>query len=275
MTDIHPAQEYIDSMHMVKGWCSKGAAALILAIHLCQERMGITGHLLEIGVHQGLSGILLCNLTQDENERCLLVDSFDVSDMPEVYGVGNLDVLQDNIARFAAHIKGQVIVENMSSEFIMERYRTWKGRVRIAHVDGDHTYEAVLRDLRNCAALCHSDGCIVVHDAFNPHQPGVNQAFNEFMSLSDYAVFAIGYNTAFLCRKTNHSKFFSFNDNSEIARLLKHNGVVVQDQQPQFFGHRTKICYSVVQSRQHGPSFVSRFASRLWRMASKWQESRL
>ena len=273
MNDNYPAQEYLTSMDAVNGWCQAGAAVLIMAMHLHQQHTGITGHLLEIGVYQGKSGILLCNLTQDENERCLLVDSLDVSDMPEVYGVGNLDVLQDNIARFAAHIKGQVIVENMSSEYIMEKYSTWKGRVRIAHVDGEHTYTAALRDLQACADLCRADGCIILDDAFNPNQPGVNQALNEFVESSDYVVFAIGYNKAFLCHKSNYQSYSAFDDRDETRLVLDRYGIHVQERQQLFHRYPVKLCYDSPRNISR-PSLAFRAVSRIYHAMSRWEKRR-
>jgi cephalosporin hydroxylase len=52
----------------------------------------------------------------------------------------------------------------------------------ILMIDGDHTYEGVKADLANYAGMVKSGGRIILHDVCSGYDPGVRQAFDEFMA---------------------------------------------------------------------------------------------
>ena len=48
-------------------------------------------------------------------------------------------------------------------------------------VDGDHSYEGGIADLRNVWPLCRSGGCIAFHDITHPAHPYLLTAFEEWV----------------------------------------------------------------------------------------------
>jgi predicted O-methyltransferase YrrM len=56
----------------------------------------------------------------------------------------------------------------------------------ILFIDGDHTYEGVKADLANYAPLVKSGGRIILHDVVSAYDPGVRQAFDEFIDATKY-----------------------------------------------------------------------------------------
>lgn len=56
----------------------------------------------------------------------------------------------------------------------------------VLFIDGDHTYEGVKADLNNYAPLVKSGGRIILHDVCSGYDPGVRQAFDEFIEATGY-----------------------------------------------------------------------------------------
>lgn len=56
----------------------------------------------------------------------------------------------------------------------------------ILFIDGDHTYEGVKADLANYAPLVKSGGRIILHDVCSGYDPGVRQAFDEYIDATKY-----------------------------------------------------------------------------------------
>lgn len=60
-------------------------------------------------------------------------------------------------------------------------------RFNVLFIDGDHSYEGALRDLKWYSKLVASGGLILVHDVLaHDTYPGVWRAFNEFRNCTSY-----------------------------------------------------------------------------------------
>jgi len=55
-------------------------------------------------------------------------------------------------------------------------------RVRLLLLDGDHSYEAVVQDLELWSPFVDEDGVLVVHDYYNPFEPGVARACSQLLA---------------------------------------------------------------------------------------------
>jgi predicted O-methyltransferase YrrM len=59
-------------------------------------------------------------------------------------------------------------------------------KLDILMIDGDHTYEGVKDDLNNYTPLVKSGGRIILHDVCSGYDPGVRQAFDEFIEQTEW-----------------------------------------------------------------------------------------
>lgn len=73
-------------------------------------------------------------------------------------------------------------VEIIKGDFT-EISKTWNRPIDILHIDGDHTYEAVLNDYTAWSPFVHEDGIILFHDVNVPNPEF--QVVNFFRELSD------------------------------------------------------------------------------------------
>ena len=72
-------------------------------------------------------------------------------------------------------------------------------KVRIFSVDGSHTAEATLSDLRLAEACSHDHGVIILDYCFNPDWPGCISGLSQYLAHGGkFVPFCIGHNKVFL-----------------------------------------------------------------------------
>lgn len=124
------------------------------------------GIYLEIGVAHGAS---------------LAVASLAAGDNVKVYGIDILDWQdrEEKIRKFLEHFGKQPKHEFIEGESqLLARY--WKnGEIDVLYIDGDHTYEGVLRDLASWLLWVKKDGVVMLDD-YNDIT-GVRKAVNEIL----------------------------------------------------------------------------------------------
>jgi predicted O-methyltransferase YrrM len=82
----------------------------------------------------------------------------------------------------AAGLNDMVVPWQVSSQAAARQWPEWADehdlspRIRLLLLDGDHSYEAVLEDLERWRRFIDEDGLLVIHDYYNPFQPGVARA---------------------------------------------------------------------------------------------------
>lgn len=70
----------------------------------------------------------------------------------------------------------------------------------LAHIDGEHSEQAALKDLEFAESVLTSDGVIIVDDINNYWYPGVASAVYQFMARSNFRMFATTGTKAYLAR---------------------------------------------------------------------------
>lgn len=176
-----PTQTYITTGRTsVPGWFDEQDAELFALVSDLQHDRGIIGDLLEIGVYQGASAILLGYLA-GPGERVILSDLFGTS--PEVAPEVRQDLrIYDGVAletflsqwhRFHTAAPDEVIVGPST----VLHDRGWDRPVRFAHIDGGHTHEVVRGDISLAEDVLDAEGGVVVFDDIRGgHTPGVAAA---------------------------------------------------------------------------------------------------
>ena len=152
-----------------------------------QERCGIHGDLAEIGVFQGKSFLALA-AGASVGERLIAVDIFDsldvVAQRPEHdvtdYGQGNEARFRANLAEYFPGTEVTVIARS-SSDLRGQEREFGLTNLRFLSIDGGHTSQLTVNDLRIADTSLTEDGLCCLDDVLNPHWLGVISGLFEFL----------------------------------------------------------------------------------------------
>ena len=181
-------QHYIDIvMPSIAGWLSHDDAVAMLIINDIQKSLGITGQLLELGVYQGRT-LALMGLFAGKGEDCVGIDLFTLGRASQEETWKTLE---------AAQTKATLVVSNTAAVSADDM-----DNVRMLHVDADHSYDAVFRDLCKFAPTLSRGGVLIVDDYHQRCHPGVQAATCDFQRGSPLVPFLSSENKMFLCHRS-------------------------------------------------------------------------
>lgn len=205
MTD--QTQRLVDYCHSgrnkVNGWFARNDAELFLALLGLQQSMGVTGAMVEIGVHHGKSFVPLCLALRD-GEKAMCIDIFeDQSLNTDASGQGDRAVFEANLGKFGVDTGKVVIHAGSSLDVKPETITQAVGEVRFFSVDGGHWHDIVINDLDLAAAVLNDGGIIALDDFLSKAWPDVSHGFFDWYNKSgqDFAPIAIGTSKLYLARK--------------------------------------------------------------------------
>jgi hypothetical protein len=151
----------------------------------------LLGDMAEIGVFRGFGACLMAGYLR-ETEQLTLID----------VGCG-LDYSQEAIREVAgADVLDRIIFHQIDSMRLRRAGKLSEGReFRFFHIDGEHSYDAVMSDLSFAEDNIAPYGIVVVDDFFSEASPGITHAVFDFIGRSDsnLSLFLLGYNKAYLC----------------------------------------------------------------------------
>jgi len=78
----------------------------------------------------------------------------------------------------------------------------------LIHIDGEHTFEAVYKDLTYSEKHLSNRGVIVIDDVWHSSFPGVAAAFFSWLINSDFAPFLVTGSKIYVTLKSNHSYWY-------------------------------------------------------------------
>lgn len=240
------ARALVRKTRHIHGWFSPEAALLFAWIDEIQKSDGVVGDLLEIGVHHGKTAVFLGAMLDPVREKLAVCDLFgkqagNVSGS----GAGDREIFEENWRRYG-NARGRVqIFEKPSSELTPAEVGQ---NHRFVHVDGGHTKQEALHDLRLAARTTSEDGVIVLDDAMTPEWPGVAEALIQFLSGdNDFCAIAAGFNKMILVRRSAADRYTRHLDN-EAERLEYGLAYPWHFKQLSFLNHSLRIF--------HIPSFI-------------------
>jgi hypothetical protein len=185
LSSVEPDQQlvhWLESLDGIQGWLSPGAAFVSAGLAQFQFNMGYGGNIAEIGVYHGkyLTG-LACTLRADE--KAIAIDVFDeqfqnadVAGYDEIGSSGIHSLTQqaflDNAALYCPDARVEII-KRSSLEVHPQDILEFGDKVRFFSVDGGHTCEVLLNDLRLAEATLAPHGLISIDDILNPQWPGI------------------------------------------------------------------------------------------------------
>ncbi len=199
----------------VQGWLLDGAATATALLSDFQQKLGIEGGMCEIGVHHGLFFIAL-SLLRSTKETSLAIDVFENQDLNiDNSGCGDFEIMIDNLKKHIGCLDKIEILKSDSTKVkpqdILSRMNGQK--VRIFSVDGCHTKEHTLSDLKLAQSVLSPGGIIILDDFYNPWWPGVDEAAHDlFNSFPELNLKAIGYgdNKLFLTTGDYYETYYQY-----------------------------------------------------------------
>jgi hypothetical protein len=193
----------------VEGWLPRMSAIIIAHLSVSQVRSGLRGDVCEIGVHHGKLFCLLANSTLSD-EVAHAVDVFgDQHKNVDNSGFGDRDIFERNVAKYAPLATLDIIQE---SSLDLGRTSLMNSRLRMVSIDGGHTSEIVLNDIRIIEQCLVKGGIVVLDDVLNPHWLGVITGIADYYHLGGKLVPFAG----------SPNKIYLTSD-EESARAYKHN----------------------------------------------------
>lgn len=179
---------YLDQGYdSVVGMSSKFAAAISAALLKLQSEMGIAGPIAEIGTFEGRFFIALAHALKP-GEVALGIDLFDWPN-PEVLDRFEANCLKHGIDP-ARKVTWKTDSRTMKPEDMLAKVGGKK--LRFFHIDGEHSRDALTRDLDRAAAVMMPEGLIVLDDMLHPGYPTLMVAVHQWLERSpDWVVLAV------------------------------------------------------------------------------------
>ena len=167
---------------IVDGWLTPLGVLFIDALEAEQRRLGVHGHVAEIGVHHGKLFIQLSLLRRD-GENAVAVDLFEDQDLNiDHSGQGDRAAFLGNVNRWHPGAPGLVVEKADSNDLDGERLRQLAGGpLRLASVDGGHTADLTHHDLTTACDALVPGGIVILDDCFNELFPAVSEGAQRFL----------------------------------------------------------------------------------------------
>jgi predicted O-methyltransferase YrrM len=160
--DRYLADGYLD----VLGMSSRFAAAIVGATLRIQSENGISGHAAEIGTFEGRFFIALAHALS-KGERAIGIDHFEWPD------AGVIDRFKKNLARHGPDDDRTVVLKADSRKLKPDELLGYVPghRIRLFHIDGEHTQDHLTKDLALAHATLAPKGVICLDDMLHPGYP--------------------------------------------------------------------------------------------------------
>lgn len=149
-----------------------------------QTISGVTGDVLEIGSYHGRSTSAIARCVQP-SERFIVCDTFERRVEQNYPDPANPAELRQTLHRLAPDLRQLDIQAARSDELDLDGVT-----LRFAHIDGGHTHDIVLHDLRLTAAHLAPGGIIAVDDYQHHEWEDVTTAVDAFVVESGFKVVA-------------------------------------------------------------------------------------
>lgn len=172
-------QAYLAAFNRIEGWFQFDAGLMFIAYNQFLAERGIAGDTLEIGVHHGLSAILVAAL-RGPGRRFYAVDLFEELQERNLSGSGQGDRLlfERNMRSFYPDPEFMSVIARPSGEL---QARDLGRDFSFCHIDGGHSRRETLGDLELANSILMPGGLVALDDYFNAEFPGVSEGAAEFM----------------------------------------------------------------------------------------------
>lgn len=186
----------------VAGYTESPAIGLLREIDTAQRRAGIGGPIAEIGVHHGQLFIAM-KLLQQPGESAIAIDLFENQEANiDRSGKGDLGRFLQNIDRWSS--RDGLVIHGGDSTKIKPGDIPELKEVRLFSVDGGHTAEIALSDMRLAEETLAEGGVVIADDVFNQQWPGVAVGTVHYLEQGGALVpFYIGFNKVLFAHRSH------------------------------------------------------------------------
>jgi len=196
----------------VEGWVDQTLWEPLGFFDLLQREHGVGGGVGEIGVHHGrlLLGMQALKAPED---GALAIDVFGHQELNiDNSGKGSRTAFENNVTTYSVAPEKVDIIEGdslMLRAYDIDRIRERHGRFSIFDVDGGHTAEHVIHDLKVAMELTAPGGIILVDDYINPWWPGVHEGVVKLYTNESPTFFPLfyGMNKLILTDMSHHAMY--------------------------------------------------------------------
>ena len=227
------SQQFLDNYKItgfdkVEGWCEQKLFDVISLLDSVE--INKAGGCLEIGVHHGKFYILL-NSVINESFKSFALDVFENQSLNiDGSGCGNLEAFKHNLIKYDRH-KGsntEIVIGDSTDLKVMSLFDDKRAHFRFISIDGGHTAEHTVSDLRLSNELIANDGIVILDDILNYHWLGVIEGAVSFLNQKPTLVpIAIGFNKLIFSKLSYSSLYFDlFNKSNLRSKVVS------------FFGHQ-------------------------------------
>jgi Methyltransferase domain len=193
----------------IQGWLDPQFFDVLIAVKKAQNLTGACGGAMEIGVHHGRFFIPLNGMIDDAS-RSFAVDLFeDQKFNVDKSGVGSRQHFQENLLKFDRHRGANVeIIKRDSIHADLSIFNGQKPILKLISIDGGHTAEQTISDLRFCSSVLSPLGILFIDDILNGHWLGVIDGVTTFLrGRPTLWPLMIGHNKLVMCYMSVHEEY--------------------------------------------------------------------
>jgi hypothetical protein len=165
-----------DGYDKVIGMSSRFAAAICCGLLRIQSELGVKGPVAEVGAFEGRFFIAMAKAL-GEGERALGIDVFEWPNAQVI------DRFEANCVRHGVPLEKRLTWKADSNKMTPAELLAKVGgtKVRLIHVDGEHSQAALTKDLDLATAVIGDGGVIVLDDMLHPGYPTLMVAVQAYL----------------------------------------------------------------------------------------------
>jgi len=156
----------------VEGWLDRYSGRFIADLTHIQRQNGICGAFGEIGVHHGKLFILM-RLAAPEDVS-FAIDVFEDQHLNVDHsGAGSRTKFMENVIYWTGSLDRVAVIQKSSLEVSPESLFSQVGPCRMVSIDGGHTEQCTVNDLKLSEAILQDKGIAIIDDCFDEGWPDV------------------------------------------------------------------------------------------------------
>lgn len=230
---VDKVKKFIENdQEKIAGWFFGLDQVIFFELFAMQNQYRAGGDIVEVGVYQGKSLVLL-SLLKNQNENLLGFDLF---------GDDHEQITLENMALYGDG-RGLKLIKGMTGELgegVLEELLP--APLRMLHIDAGHEYHEVLEQLMLFSPFVADAGIIAMDDYQDREFPGIEAAVLDFASIDRprrFVPFFSGGNKIYLCAShfaTTFQQFLiqqpNFKDRCRLSRVRDFNVLIARSKLP-------------------------------------------
>lgn len=218
---------YKKNFDSVEGWANRRLFGVIDTLAECG--INRTGGIAEIGVHHGKFYIMLNHVTQP-TEVSFAIDVFGMQHLNiDNSGMGDRYMFEQNLKQYDIHKGENTKILEMDSLSLTQQIPD--SSLRFMSIDGGHTVEHTMYDLRLAERLIANEGVIILDDIMGEYWCGVTEGYIKYaLTYPSIVPFAMGLNKLFLCKLSHQEHYLKIMKNlsGKITKFVGYQIVIIE-----------------------------------------------